>query len=99
MAITNTQLSFLRKRANALKPYVMIGKNGLTPTLVQVIDKTLEKHELVKIRFQDFQEEKRAITENICDQTAAMHVDTIGNVVLLYRQNPDPTKRSLALPE
>jgi RNA-binding protein len=99
MAITNTQRSFLRKRANALKPYVMIGKNGLTPTLIQVIDKSLEKNELVKIRFQDFQEEKQSITDNICEQTCAMHVDTIGNVILLYRQNPDPTKRSLSLPE
>jgi RNA-binding protein len=99
MDISNAQRSFLRKRANALKPYVMIGKNGLTSTLIQVIDKTLEKHELVKIRFQDFQDEKKAITEDICSQTAAMQVDIIGNVVLLYRQNPDPTKRSLVLPE
>jgi RNA-binding protein len=99
MVITNAQRSVLRKRANALKPYVMIGKNGLTSTLIQAIDKTLEIHELVKIRFQDFQEDKESITEEICSQTAAMQVDIIGNVVLLYRQNPDPAKRSIVLPE
>jgi RNA-binding protein len=99
MNITNAQRSFLRKRANALKPYVMIGKNGLTPTLIQAIDKTLEIHELVKIRFQDFQEEKESITEQICEQTAALKVDSIGNVILLYRQHPDPAKRSMTLPQ
>ncbi|HNX00994.1 MAG TPA: YhbY family RNA-binding protein [Candidatus Cloacimonadota bacterium] len=98
MNITNSQRSFLRKRANALKPYVMIGKNGVTSTLIQAIDKTLEIHELVKIRFQDFQDEKQNITDDICSQTAAMQVDMIGNVVLLYRQNPDPAKRSIVLP-
>ncbi len=99
MTITNNQRSFLRKRANALKPFVMIGKNGLTSTLIQVIDKTLEIHELVKLRFQDLQDKKEAITQEICDLTAAAQVDIIGNVVLLYRQNPDPSKRSLVLPE
>lgn len=99
MNITNAQRSFMRKRANAMKPYVMIGKNGVTSTLIQAIDKTLEIHELVKIRFQDLQDEKQSITQDICAQTAAVQVDMIGNVVLLYRQNPDPLKRSIILPE
>ena len=98
MPVTNSQKSYLRSRANALKPFVMIGKEGLKPTIIQAIDKNLELHELVKIKFQDFQDEKQTIMDEICLRTNGMLVDIIGNNALIYRENPDPLKRVIHLP-
>ena len=39
----------LRARAHALNPVVLIGNNGLTPSVVTEIDRSLKAHELINI--------------------------------------------------
>ena len=51
--------NYLRGLAHQLKPVVHVGKTGLTPNVLAAIDEALEHHELIKIRFQDFKDQKR----------------------------------------
>ena len=39
-----------RKYAAELKPLIQIGKNGITPTLIEELKKALKKKKLVKIK-------------------------------------------------
>jgi RNA-binding protein len=79
----------LKSLAHHLKPVVLIGQKGITESLIRAADKALSDHELIKIKFIDLKDEKRELTEKIVEGTGAFHVNTIGNVVILYRDNPE----------
>jgi RNA-binding protein len=46
----------------------------------------------------DFREEKRELAEQIVERTGSMLIGMIGNIAILYRQQPDPEKRKIRLP-
>lgn len=95
------QKKYLRGLAHKLKPMVLIGQKGLTDELVKSTDNALEKHELIKIKFNEFKEkdQKAEITEELCKNTDAEIAGTIGHIAILYREQKDPEKKKIVLPE
>ncbi len=81
-----TERKKLKSAAHHLKPLVQIGQKGLTDTLMKAVEKALVDHELIKIKFGDFKEEKRELSIEIANELRAEIVSTIGNVVILYRK-------------
>ncbi len=76
----------LRAAAHSLKPIVLIGENGLTPSVLREIDRSLAAHSLIKVRvFGDDREARAAINEAICLQLHAVSVQQLGKLLLLYR--------------
>ena len=62
--------------------------------VAQEIHRTLEAHELIKIKLQVHDREKRkAMIEEICGTHQAESVQSIGHVVLLYRAAKRPVPR------
>jgi putative YhbY family RNA-binding protein len=49
MALTEKQLRFLRGKAHALRPVVMLGNKGLTDNVVAETAQALRDHELIKV--------------------------------------------------
>jgi RNA-binding protein len=96
--LNNTQKQYLRRMAHDLRPAVQIGKNGLTEQVQMAIDHELSAHELIKIKFQDFKAEKRALTEELAEASSGTLIGLIGNIAILYREQPDPEKRQIKLP-
>ncbi|MHC1692161.1 MAG: ribosome assembly RNA-binding protein YhbY [Sphaerochaetaceae bacterium] len=90
--------NFLRKRAHELKPVVMVGKNGNDERIVKALNEALHAHELVKIRFQDFEEDRREIAEELATSTQSEVVTIIGHVATLFRQNRLPEERLIHIP-
>ena len=84
--ISSKQRNTLRKEAHTLKPVIMIGKNGVTPELAAAVDAALGDHELIKIKFQDFKEDRRALTKALSDSVKANVISVIGNIAILYRE-------------
>ncbi|MDP3283787.1 MAG: YhbY family RNA-binding protein [Desulfobacterales bacterium] len=95
------QKQYLKGLAHGLKPYVFIGQKGITGSLFKSIDEALDKHELIKVRFIDFKEKdmKKEITAEIEKLAACEHVGTIGHVAILYRQQRNPEKRKITVPD
>ncbi len=93
--LTSAQRKYLRKVGHHLDPVVIIGKQGVTDMLVRAVTQALESHELVKIRFNEFKDEKRSLAEEIERRTASIIAGTIGHIVLLYKQHPDEDKRKI----
>ena len=93
MILTNNQKKFLRSLAHDLKPFVMIGQNGLSESVLTEIDSTMLKHELIKIKLRvDNRKEKQQILEKIIEFAHAELVQVIGGVLVIYRpfeDNPD----------
>lgn len=96
--LTNTQRQYLRRLAHDLKPVVQIGKQGLTEQALASIDRTIEARQLIKIKFLDFQDQKQELSETIAEQLNSILVGVVGNVAILYREQPDPEKRKVELP-
>lgn len=84
--INSRQRNILRKEAHTLKPVIMIGKNGVTPELIAAVDAALTDHELIKIKYQNFKEDRRALTGALADSVKASVISVIGNIAILYRE-------------
>ena len=97
--LTSLQRKHLRGLAQALDAVVLVGKQCVTENLVRAVNAALEAHELVKIRFNEFKDEKDALSEQIREATGSVIPGRIGHVVLFFRRHPDPEKRKIAFPE
>lgn len=78
----------LKAQAHALNPVVMIGQAGLTPAVLKEINLALDTHELIKIRIRAERDERNALSLQICADTEAELVQSIGQIAVLYRKNP-----------
>jgi RNA-binding protein len=89
-ALDNRQL---RAIAHKLKPIVTVAQKGVSETVHKEIDQALARHELIKVKIvvgdRDLRKE---VAAEICDQTRSELVQSIGNIVVLYRaaRQPDP---------
>ena len=97
-ALKGSQRKYLRAQAHHLKPLVIIGAKGVTEPLLGSVDLALKDHELIKIKFGEFKDAKKAISEEIAQATKSELVGLIGNIAILYRRQPDPEKRKIKLP-
>ena len=89
---------YLRGLAHSLTPVVIIGYEGLTDAVIKTVDKALTDHELIKVRFNKFKEEKKEFSSKIEESTSSEMVGMIGNVAIFYRMNPDEKKRKIHIP-
>jgi RNA-binding protein len=95
--MTKQQRDQLRRLAHGLRPIAQVGKQGPIPTLIESIDQAITANELVKVKFMDFKEQRREVSEAIARQIGAEVVTIIGNVAIFYREHPDPKRRSIEL--
>ena len=90
MKLTNNQKKYLRSMAHDLKPFVMIGQHGLSDSVVNELESTLLKHELLKIKLRvSDRKEKQQIVDKIILLSKAVLVQVIGGVLVIYRPFED----------
>ncbi|NQU42127.1 YhbY family RNA-binding protein [bacterium] len=96
--LTSKQRKNLRGQAHHLDPIAKIGKSGVTPAVIIAVGKNLEDHELIKIKFYDFKDQRQELSAEIAEKTESHLAGIIGNVAILYKQQADPKKRDVILP-
>lgn len=96
--LTSKQRARLAALAHHLDPVVHLGKAGAADGVSDALDRALSDHELVKLRFVDFKGERKELANALAEKNKAELVRVIGNVAILYRQQPDPEKRKIELP-
>lgn len=76
--------------AHHLNPVVMIGKDGLTENVIGELDRSLLKHELIKVKVLEGDRDQRtSLLEQICLSLNATPIKQIGKILVIYRINPD----------
>lgn len=95
--LTGKQIRKLKSMAHHLKPVVYIGKQGITDSLIHAADQALGDHELIKIKFIDFKEEKRALIDQVVARTGSALIGLIGNIAIVFRQNPDAENQRIVI--
>jgi RNA-binding protein len=86
----------MKTQAHGLKPVIMIGQAGLTEAVLKEIELALDTHELLKIKIRAEREERKVIQQHICTETSAELIQSIGQVVVIYRKKPEQVKKKPA---
>lgn len=86
--LTSKQRRFLRSAGHSLRPLVLVGQRGVSPTLIQNLDEQLLAHELVKVKVHD-PDAVEDVARRLHDATGAALVQWIGKNLLYYRPHPD----------
>ena len=95
--LTPKQRQFLKGLAHPLSPIVRVGKAGATAAVVAETKKSLEAHELIKVRIDvDEGAARRAIAEKLAAATDSHLAGTIGKIAILYREREE--KPEIKLP-
>ncbi|HVR43922.1 MAG TPA: ribosome assembly RNA-binding protein YhbY [Thermoanaerobaculia bacterium] len=94
--LTPRQRKHLRGLAHALEPTVRVGRAGVTTEVAAETDRTLEAHELIKVKIEAEGSERRAgLAAELARRTAAALVGTIGKIAILYRRREKKPKIEL----
>ena len=100
MELTSGQIKRLRAEGHRLKlkPVVIIGQKGLTENLYLEVNTALSQHELIKLRIPALDKPgKRQLSKSICDQHKAGLVESIGNIIVIYRPNKEANRFAAVL--
>lgn len=85
--ISPAQRRELRASAHHLNPVVSIAGNGLTPAVMQEIERSLQAHELIKIKVHGVERNDREILmHEVCNALEAAPVQHIGTILVVWRK-------------
>lgn len=83
--MSEPSLSQLKSRAQLIKPSIRLGKAGLTPEFLAEFAATLQHTPLVKLKFEHFKDERKAMTKQIAEQTGSRVIQQVGHTAVFYR--------------
>ena len=97
MELTSKQRKILEKAAHDLQPVVIVGGAGMTEGVIQMADKALADHELIKVKYNEYKEERQELTTELSEKTNSTLVRIIGNVAILFREAEKEEDRKFKL--
>jgi len=98
MNLKQDQKKHLRSLGHSLHPLVTVAGNGLSQGVMEELERALNDHELIKVKFAvGDRDTKKAVIEEMIKLSNSILVQSIGNIALIYRHNPeaDPKKSNL----
>jgi RNA-binding protein len=78
----------LKSEANKISPILNIGKNGITDTLLEELNRQIKASRLVKVKVLKSAEEGKevkVIAEELANATRSTLIEVRGRTVVLYR--------------
>lgn len=88
--LTSAQIRHLRGLGHHLSPVVMIGREGISASVLAAATEVLLAHELIKVKVQQTSDvDRQAAADELASRLKATVVQVLGNTVLLYRENHD----------
>jgi RNA-binding protein len=87
--LSSAERKLYRGRAMNLKPAVMIGRSGITPSVVDAVHNALQRDGLIKIRIEaPDKETRRHWLLAVSTATHAAVCGEVGHTASLYRPKP-----------
>ena len=92
--LSEPQKKKLRGLGHKLKPVIMVGDAGLSKSVLAEFHSTLDHHELIKVKVRVGDRTARdAIVSELCKTSGAELIQRIGNVALIFKENPEKKKK------
>ena len=85
VSLTNAQIRVFKAQAQRLKATIKLGKEGISSQFLSALDEALKHHELVKVKFDDFKDQKKELSPQLAEKSNSQLITRVGNVVVLYR--------------
>ncbi len=80
----------LRAAGHHLSPIVQVGKEGVTPGVLQQLEQTLRDHELVKVKIgAECPEDRFDAAARLAGGAEAQLAQILGRTLLLYKRHPE----------
>lgn len=86
--LTNSEIRKFKAAAQLMDATLKVGKAGLSDGFIRTVSDELNRHELVKIKFAEFKEEKKTLAPLLAEKTSSHLVMRVGNVMVLHRPKP-----------
>lgn len=95
-SLTGKQKSFLRSEGMKIDPVVTVGKEAVTPAVVQSAREAIKKRELIKVRvLNNCLEETEDVITMLAERCGANLVQIKGSTGLLFKRNFEKPKIEL----
>jgi RNA-binding protein len=88
--LSNSEIRRLKASAQRLKAMLKMGRQGLSPGFLKTVDDALSHHELVKVKFDEFKDQRKTLAPQMAAQTRSHLVTLLGHVAVLYRPKATP---------
>ena len=93
ITLTPAQRKVHRADAHHLDPVVLVGGDGLSPSVKKEIEAALKSHGLIKVRvFSDDRAAREAMLQTLADELDAAPIQHIGKLLVLWRPMPEKEK-------
>jgi RNA-binding protein len=93
ITLTPAQRKVHRADAHHLDPVVLVGGDGLSPSVKKEIEAALKSHGLIKVRvFSDDRAAREAMLQTLADELDAAPIQHIGKLLVLWRPIPEKVK-------
>lgn len=77
-----------------LDPAVIVGRAGITPTLLKEANAALARNEIIKVRFADAdRSQRKELAAEFAEQTRSELCGIVGQTASYYRPHRDPEQR------
>ena len=94
MALSEAQKKYLRGLGHQLNPVIMIADSGLSDAVASEFESAITHHELIKVSVRVGDKAARdTIIDSLRGAKATELVQRVGNMALLYRENPEKKKK------
>jgi RNA-binding protein len=91
--LTAAERKVFRGQAMKLKPAVIVGRAGVTPTVISAINTALSKDGLIKLRIEaPDKPARKAWLAEIASTTHSTVCGEVGHTASIYRPKPTPPK-------
>lgn len=87
--MSEPSLSALKSRGQLIKPTIRLGKAGLSPEFLTAFDAELTRAELIKLRFEDLKDERKAVSRQLAEQSNSRLVQQVGHTAVFFRQRAE----------
>lgn len=84
--LTNAEVRALKARAQREPAMFKVGRQGVSAAFVAALDEAFHHRELIKLRFDEFKEQKRELAGQIASRTRSQLLWIVGHVAVFYRE-------------
>jgi len=90
VTLKGKQRRYLRGLGVALKPSIMVGKEGLSESVLSAVEEAIATHELIKVRLlESVDGARKEVARELAERAGVELIQVLGRTVLLYRRNDE----------
>ena len=94
--MTSKQRAYLKSLAMKIDPIFRIGKDSISPELIEGVREAIDARELIKIAvLQNCMDDPKEVAQTLAERTRTEVVQVIGKKIVLYKESRDHKKIQL----